>query len=80
MNQLKQSEISDCFFIGKTKRNIMEKKRDNMEYLFKEQSKRVKRGIKNMENSMYNSYNICNVDFEFATEMKAEGLLHGTRF
>lgn len=55
----------------------MGKKRDNMEYLFKEQSKRVKRGIKNMENSMYNSYNI---DFEFATEMKAEGLLHGTRF
>nr|DAG13500.1 MAG TPA: hypothetical protein [Caudoviricetes sp.] len=26
MNQLKQSEISDCFFIGKTKRNIMEKR------------------------------------------------------
>lgn len=56
----------------------MGKKRDNMEYLFKEQSKRVKRGIKNMENSMYNSYNICNVDFEFATEMKAEGLLWNT--
>ena len=58
----------------------MRREKDSMEYLFKEQSKKVKRGIKNMENSMYNSYNICNVDFEFATEMKAEGLLHGTRF
>ena len=55
----------------------MRREKDSMEYLFKEHSKRVKRGIKNMENSMYNSYNI---DFEFATEMKAEGLLHGTRF
>lgn len=58
----------------------MRREKDSMEYLFKEQSKRVKMGIKNMENSMYNSYNICNVDFEFATEMKAEGLLHVTRF
>ena len=58
----------------------MEKKRDNMEYLFKRQSKRVKRGIKNMEYSMYNSHNVCSVDFEFATEIRAEGLLHGTQF
>ena len=33
----------------------MRREKDSMEYLFKEQSKRVKRGIKNMENSMYNS-------------------------
>ena len=58
----------------------MEKKRDNMEYLFKRQSKRVKRGIKNMGYSMYNNHNVCSVDFEFATEIRAEGLLHGSRF
>ena len=79
MNQLKQSEISDCFFIGKTKRNIMEKKRDNMEYLFKKQSRGIKERIRREENSVHNSHNICCLDFEFYAETKVDGLLHGRR-
>lgn len=57
----------------------MEKKRDNMEYLFKRQSKRVKRGIRREENSVHNSHNICCMDFEFYAETRVDGLLHGRR-
>lgn len=57
----------------------MEKKRDNMEYLFKRQSRRIKERIRREENSMHNSHNICCMDFEFYAETRSDGLLHGRR-
>ena len=79
MNQLKQSEISDCFFIGKNRRNITRREKDSMEYLFKKQSRGIKERIRREENSVHNSHNICCMDFEFYAETRVDGLLHGRR-
>lgn len=63
------------------RRGILWKKREITWNIYsKDKVKESKGGIKNMEYSMYNSHNVCSVDFEFATEIRAEGLLHGTRF
>lgn len=57
----------------------MKKGKDDLEYLFKRQSRGTEERIRREENSVHNSHNICSIDFEFDTEIKTEGLLHGTR-
>lgn len=58
----------------------MKSKNEKLWWLFKKQGKEAEERIKNMENSMYNSYNIYSGGTEYISGIKSEGVLHGWKF
>ena len=58
----------------------MKSKNEKLWWLFKKQGKEAEERIKNMENSMYNSYNIYSGGTEYIPGIKSEGVLHGWKF
>lgn len=74
-----QSVISGCFLFVKIVGVIMDR-RNNMKYFFKKQSRRTKERIRDMENSTWNNYSLCNNDDNSIPGIKSDGVLHGWKF